>query len=165
VLWIGVPRNSLKNLIRVDINTIAIINAFEKAVLMLMASGKTIIDNTNYPAYDKVYSIEPQQIVGPAEYKADLAEHFDNLSVNPYNIHFINDLITCTKPHPKEEFLSHNTAFGRRSKTCPGPGQIQSCSPILNTENDQRQRLPIKETSRLFLTGYDGTVSDGDSLG
>ena len=53
-------------------------NAFEEAALLLMESGAAIIDNANYPAYNKVYSIEPQQIVRPGEYKADLAEYFDN---------------------------------------------------------------------------------------
>jgi len=94
-------------------------DAFEEAVSLLKANGATIIDNANYPAYDEVYSIEPQQIVGPAEYKADLAEYFDNLSVNPYNIHSIDDLIICTKSHPKEEFPSRNIAFWEKVKDAP----------------------------------------------
>lgn len=68
---IGIPRNGYKNPIAIDINTTAIMNAFEEAVSLLMASGTTIIDNANYPAYDEVRSIEPQQIIKPTEYKAD----------------------------------------------------------------------------------------------
>lgn len=94
-------------------------NNFEEVVSLLMASGATIIDNANYPAYDEVYSIEPQPIVGPAEYKTDLAEYFDSLSINPYNIHSINDLITCTKSHPKEEFPLRNIAFWEKVKDAP----------------------------------------------
>jgi amidase len=86
-------------------------NALEEAISFLMANGATITNNVNYPAYDEVYSIEPQQIVGPAEYKADLAEYFDNLSINSYSIRSINDLIICTKSHPKEEFPSRNIDF------------------------------------------------------
>jgi amidase len=44
---IGIPRNGLRNPIGVNINTTAIINAFEEAVLLLIASGPTIIDNAN----------------------------------------------------------------------------------------------------------------------
>ncbi|KAF8862817.1 hypothetical protein BDZ45DRAFT_767570 [Acephala macrosclerotiorum] len=51
--------------------------------------------------------------------EADLAECFSNLSVNPHNIHSINDLSICTKSHPKEEFPSRNIDFWEKVKDAP----------------------------------------------
>ncbi|KAL1608053.1 hypothetical protein SLS60_002992 [Paraconiothyrium brasiliense] len=107
---IGIPRNGLKNPIGTNINTKPIMKAFEKAISLMQSHGATLIDNANYPNWDEVYEKSPQSIVSPSEYARDMAAYFHELSDNPHNIHGVEDMISCTKKLPMEEYPSRNVA-------------------------------------------------------
>ena len=107
---LGIRRNNLQNPIAKNMNTTAVMDTFENTIHLLKASGATILDDANYPLYDEVNSITPQQRVGPAEHKVDLADYFRGLEINPYKIRSIEDMISCTKSHPKEEYPSRDIA-------------------------------------------------------
>lgn len=116
---IGIPRNGLKNPIGETINMKAIMEAFEKTILLLEKNGATIIDNANYQNWDEVYTDSPQGIFGPAEYASDMAKYFSGLAENPMRIHDIHDMIACTKSHPREEYPSRNIAVWEKSAAAP----------------------------------------------
>lgn len=98
-------------------NMKAAMKNFEDAIVLLKANGAAVIDSANYSGYHETNSIAPQQLVGPAEYKVDRSRHFGDLEVNPYNIKSIEDMISCTKSHPKEEYLSRDIAYWESVKT------------------------------------------------
>jgi len=105
---LGIPRNGLRNPIGKDFNMEAIMETFEKTLLLLKENGATIVDNANYPKWDEMYTVSPQGIYGPAEYAADVAGYFSGLEKNPMGIHNISDMISCTKSDPREEYPSRD---------------------------------------------------------
>ena len=116
---LGIPRNALKNPIAEHMNTEAVMHSFEEMIVLLRANGATVIDNASYPAYDEMNSIALPQFFGPIEYRIDMANYFSGLDVNPHNIWNIEDMISCTKSHPKEEYPSRDIAYWESVRTAP----------------------------------------------
>ncbi|KAJ5726298.1 uncharacterized protein N7483_007655 [Penicillium malachiteum] len=87
-----------------NMNKTSVMAKFEEVLTLLRDSGATIIDNANYSAYDEINSPTAlQNFVSPAEYKENIEKYLNNLEINPHNLHSLDDLIACTKSHPKEE--------------------------------------------------------------
>jgi amidase len=40
-----------------------------------------------------------------------MADYFSGLEINPHNLRGIEDMISCTKSHPKEEYLSRDIEY------------------------------------------------------
>lgn len=108
---LGIPRNALQNPIAEGMNIKPVMDTFENIIQLLRASGATIIDNASYPAYDDLKNIAPERHVGPAEYKVDMAHYFRGLEINPHKLQSIEDMISCTKSHPKEEYPSRDIVY------------------------------------------------------
>jgi amidase len=133
-------------------NVKAVVETFEGVIALLRANGVTVIDNANYPKYKEVNTVAPQQLVGPAEYKRDMAAYFSGLEVNPQNIQSIEDMISCTKSHSKEEYPSRDIAYwenvrtaedfssakvvaaANRIKYLGGPGEIDGALDAANAD-------------------------------
>jgi amidase len=98
-------------------NVKAVMETFEGMIVLLRANGVTVIDNANYPEYKEVNTVAPQQLVGPAEYKRDMAAYFSGLEVNPQNIRSIEDMISCTKSYSKVEYPSRDIAYWENVRT------------------------------------------------
>jgi amidase len=98
-------------------NVKAVMETFEGVIVLLRANGVTVIDNANYPEYKEVNTVAPQQLVGPAEYKRDMAAYFSGLEINPQNIRSIEDMISCTKSHSKVEYPSRDIAYWENVRT------------------------------------------------
>ena len=116
---LGIPRNAVKNPIAKDMNIEAVMKSFEEIIVLLRAKGATVIDNANYPAYITMNRLAPEQHFGPTEYKVDMADYFSGLEVNPHDLRNIEDMISCTKSHPKEEYPSRDIAYWESVRTAP----------------------------------------------
>jgi len=109
---LGVPRNNIKNPFVINMNLAPVMESFDNILDIIKRAGAIIIDNANYSAYDEVNADSaPQQFVGPSEYKFDMENWFRSLEVNPKNIQSMEDLISCTKSLPEEEYPSRDIAY------------------------------------------------------
>ena len=132
---LGIPRNALKNPIAELMNTTAVMRSFEDIIVLLRANGATVIDNANYPAYDELHSAAPQQHVGPAEYKVDMANYFSGLEVNPHNLQNIEDMISCTKSHPNEEYPLRDIIYWESVRTAPDFSSAKVAAALEHMKN------------------------------
>lgn len=108
---IAVPRNAFENPYVQNMNLSAIKPHFEEVIKTFRLQGANIFDNANYSSYDLINGANaPQQYVGPAEYKADIADYFSGLETNPFNIKNIEDMISCTKSIPEEDYPSRDVS-------------------------------------------------------
>src|SRR5262249_47278628 len=116
---IGIPRNNIEAPFAKDTNMHVepVMLAFERALKLMGTQGATIIDNANYTSYTELYEDNPQNVIGPSEYKHDMALYFSELEENPHSIHSVDDMIRCTQSHPKEEYPSRDTAYWEKART------------------------------------------------
>lgn len=114
---LAIPRNAIENPFGANMNKTSVMAAFDQALISLRDSGATIIDNANYSAYNEINSpTAPQNYVGPAEYRADIAKYLAGLEINPRDLHSLDDLIACTKSHPKEEYPARDIEFWEKAR-------------------------------------------------
>ena len=92
-------------------NVTAVMETFAGVATLLKANGAAVIDNANYPSYEEMNGAAPQQYVGPAEYKKDMAEYFSELEVNPHNTGSVEDMMSCTKLEEKVKYPSCDIAY------------------------------------------------------
>ncbi|KAF4770329.1 hypothetical protein HAV15_011946 [Penicillium sp. str.  len=109
---LAIPQNAFQNPFVQSMNLSAIKKDFEIVISSFRAHGATIIDDANYSSYDRINGPSaPQQYVGPAEYKSDMAHYFRGLEINPFNIQNIEDTISCTKSIPAEDYPSRDISY------------------------------------------------------
>lgn len=108
---LAIPRNALLNPIAKDMNIAPVLDLFDDVIGLLINAGATVIDQANYTAYDEVNARDaPQGIAGPAEWKNGMTSYFRELEVNPRNLQTMEDLISCTKEMPEEEYPSRDVS-------------------------------------------------------
>ncbi|KAJ5613653.1 hypothetical protein N7528_007307 [Penicillium herquei] len=109
---LAIPRNAITNPFGANMNKTSVMAKFEQVLTLLRESGATIIDNANYSAYDEIDGpTAPQNYVGPAEYKENIERYLNSLEINPLDLHSLDDLISCTKSHPMEEYPARDIEF------------------------------------------------------
>jgi len=89
--------------------------AFDNAIKVIQAAGATIIDNTNFSAFDEFLAdsnkpIGNETIVLGADFVSDLATYLAELEVNPSNIHSLADESNFTHTFPPEDYPERDTA-------------------------------------------------------
>ncbi|KAJ5710924.1 hypothetical protein N7488_005080 [Penicillium malachiteum] len=114
---LAIPRNAITNPFGANMNKTSVMAKFEQVLTLLRESGATIIDNANYSAYDEINSpTAPQNYVGPAEYKESIEKYLNSLEINPHGLHGLNDLIACTRSHPKEDIPDRDIEFWEKAR-------------------------------------------------
>ncbi|CAE7212213.1 hypothetical protein P3342_012342 [Pyrenophora teres f. teres] len=104
---IGVPRNYIGS---PDEATTAIYAAFESALNTIRSAGATIVENTNYTAYDEWRQSNTETIVLDGDFSPNLAHYLSQLTYNPNNIHTLEDVQRFTHSFPAEDYPDRDTA-------------------------------------------------------
>jgi amidase len=101
---IGVPRNSIEGSVRAPV-----LAAFNAALDVLREAGATVVENTNYTAYEEYLQSYAEGYVLDADFIPNLAAYLAQLTYNPNNIHSLYDVRAFTQSFPAEEFPSRDT--------------------------------------------------------
>ncbi|KAF2802434.1 glutamyl-tRNA amidotransferase subunit A, partial [Mytilinidion resinicola] len=104
---IGVPRNDIYE---VDNVTYPIIDAFNAALEVLEAAGATIVDPTNYTAWDAFFSSTSETCVLDTDFVSDLKSYLDQLIYNPTGVKTLADVSAFTHSFRAEDYPDRNTA-------------------------------------------------------
>lgn len=106
---IGIPTNVIDHLSGPERDVIG--SAFRKAVSDISAAGATIVDKTNFTAYDESLTSQVPSAVTGSNFVSNIARYLANLESNPNNIHSLADIRRFTQ-HAQpflEEYPSRNT--------------------------------------------------------
>jgi amidase len=107
---IGVPRNALYTFGLKQ----PVLDAFDAAIETIKNAGATIVDNTNFTAWDDFIADENKplgngSIVLYADFVSNLATYLSELTSNPNNIHSLADLSNFTRNYPLEDYPDRDT--------------------------------------------------------
>jgi len=113
---IGIPRNGLIP----DNTSQPILDAFEAAIQVVRNAGATIVDNTNFSAWDEYVAdgnapLGNSSIVLDADFVSDLANYLSELTLNPNNIKSLADESNFTHNFPLEQYPQRDTAVWDQS--------------------------------------------------
>ena len=101
-----------------------ILSAFEHAICIMVDAGATIVENTNFTAFNQWKKREYNPVTR-ADFVSNLAQYLSKLERNPNNIHTIEDLRDFTRTFPAEEYPARNTSNWdtaieqKMNNTCP----------------------------------------------
>lgn len=104
---IGVPRNVLE--LSEGPGQAPVDEAFKKALSLMAEAGATIVENTNFTAYEEYTSSEVPYAILFADFVSDLADFLPQLTKNPSNVKNLEDVRKATQEHPLEEYPDRNT--------------------------------------------------------
>lgn len=103
---IGVPRNAIGSR---DQESAPILDAFEAALDILKDAGATIVDNTNYTAWEDYIQSDAEEIVLEVDFVANLKAYLAQLTYNPANVHSLADITNFTHSFGPEDYPDRNT--------------------------------------------------------
>ncbi|KAL4761342.1 putative amidase [Aspergillus foveolatus] len=107
---IGIPQNVLEALFRMRHGMASpIISSFEKAVETIRDAGATIIDDTNFTAYDSYLKSDAPSRVIAADVLSGFATYLSELSSNPNNLRGLGDIRNFTQHSVEEDYPARNT--------------------------------------------------------
>ncbi|EWC43437.1 hypothetical protein DRE_07578 [Drechslerella stenobrocha 248] len=101
---IGIPRIAITR----SATNGPVLAAFDQAVETIKKLGATIYDNANFPAYNEFRQSGNSSIVLGLDFKTNVKQYFDQLVVNPNNLHSLEDLINYTMEDPREAYPDRN---------------------------------------------------------
>lgn len=104
---IGVPRNAIGT--RTP-SSAALYDAFEAALIVLKNAGATIVENTNYTAYDAYLNSSAENTVLSADFGPNLAAYLAQLTYNPNHVNNLADITNFTHNFPLEDYPDRDTA-------------------------------------------------------
>lgn len=104
---IGIPRNVLA--LNSDSSAEPYYAAFEAAVQVLEEAGATIVDDTNFTAYEE-FAQNSSETVLCADFISGLASYLSELKTNPQSVRSLTEVRSFTRTHPLEEWPIRNTA-------------------------------------------------------
>ncbi|KAF3920449.1 hypothetical protein ABW20_dc0105159 [Dactylellina cionopaga] len=85
-----------------------VIAAFNQSIEIIRKLGAEIYDNANFPAYAEYRRSSNSSIVLQLDFKTNVKQYFDQLVVNPNNLHSLQDLIDYTMSDPREAYPDRN---------------------------------------------------------
>ena len=112
---IGVPRNGIDYY--VDGSTAPMMAAFEDALQVISNAGASVVDKTDFAAFDPPAFARNSSIVLDTDFVSGLADYLSQLSRNPNGIQSLHDLARYTKAHPGEEYPDRDTYVWDRQLT------------------------------------------------
>jgi amidase len=71
--------------------------AFNKSLDILRECGATIVENTDFTAFDEAIMSKCPDVIKSSDFKLRLAQHCASLTVNPNNIRNMQDLVHHTQ--------------------------------------------------------------------
>lgn len=104
---IGIPRNVIAALQEDYMGPY--IAAFDAAVSVIAAAGATIVDSTNFTAFDAFINSTVPDSVLFADFISDLATYLSELKTNPNNLHSLEDVRSFTQHFPLEDYPARDT--------------------------------------------------------
>lgn len=84
--------------------------AFDRAVRALANAGATIIDNTNFTAYEQFFHYTGGAVL-EADFISGLDRYLSTLRTNPQNLHNLAQISAFTHKFPREMYTLRNTAI------------------------------------------------------
>jgi amidase len=103
---IGIPRNAFGSR---TARTAPILDAFEASIAVLKEAGATIVDNTNYTAFEEYLQSDAEEVVLEVDFVANLKSYLDQLTLNPTGVRNLADVTNFTQSFPPEEYPDRNT--------------------------------------------------------
>jgi len=110
---IGIPRNGME---RVE-NAVRqpALDTFEAAIRLIQEAGATVVDNTNFSAWDEYFMDNKKQmgsknVVLGADFVSGLSKYLSQLTFNPHNITSLAEEITFTRNFPAEDYPARDTS-------------------------------------------------------
>uniref|UniRef100_A0A0B7KEX8 Amidase domain-containing protein n=1 Tax=Bionectria ochroleuca TaxID=29856 RepID=A0A0B7KEX8_BIOOC len=94
---IGVPRNAMRGHPPWAVLTGTVEEAFNKSLDILRECGATIVENTDFTAFDEAIMSKCPDVIKSSDFKLRLAQHCASLTVNPNNIRNMQDLVHHTQ--------------------------------------------------------------------
>lgn len=109
---IGIPRNG----ITASNTSQPISDAFEAAIQVIKNAGATVVDNTNFSAWDAYVadssaSLGSESVVLDADFVSNLAHYLSQLTSNPNGIKSLADEANFTHAFKPEAYPSRDTAI------------------------------------------------------
>ncbi|KAF1829857.1 amidase signature enzyme [Decorospora gaudefroyi] len=104
---IGVPRNAIGT---PSASTAPLYATFNAALDILRSAGATVVENTNYTAYNEYLNSTAEDTVLATDFGPNLAHYLEQLTYNPNNMHNLQDVRNFTQNFPPEQYPSRNTA-------------------------------------------------------
>ncbi|KAJ6258385.1 hypothetical protein Dda_6425 [Drechslerella dactyloides] len=113
---IGIPRIAITP----SSNNGPVLAAFNQSIEVIKKLGATIYENANFPAYDEYLRSDNSSILIDLDFKTNLKQYFDQLVVNPNNLHSLKDLINFTMTDPREAYPDRNldTWISANNQSC-----------------------------------------------
>jgi amidase len=84
--------------------------AFNESIPILKSLGANIVENANFPGLAEYHNSHNSTIVTSVDFEVDVATYFNELLVNPNNIHSLVDLENFTHTDPREDYPDRDTA-------------------------------------------------------
>ncbi|KAF2791439.1 amidase signature enzyme [Melanomma pulvis-pyrius CBS 109.77] len=109
---IGIPRNAIGSR---TATSAPIFDAFEAAISILEEAGATIVDNTNYTAWDAYQNSPAESFVLDADFVANLASYLAQLTYNPTGVTSLADVRNFTQSFLPEDYPDRDTAVWDQS--------------------------------------------------
>ncbi|KAL1961824.1 hypothetical protein VTN77DRAFT_1036 [Rasamsonia byssochlamydoides] len=104
---IGIPRNVIAAW--AEDYQAPYITAFDAAVSVIEAAGATVVDNTNFTAFDAYNNSTVPDSVLFADFISDLAKYLSELKTNPQNLHSLEEVRYFTQHFPLEDYPARDT--------------------------------------------------------
>lgn len=104
---IGVPRNYIGPR---TATSAPVLDAFDAALDILREAGATIVENTNYTAYNQWLQSNAENIVLDSDFVANLKSYLAQLTYNPTGVKTLADVRNFTQSFGPEEYPSRDTA-------------------------------------------------------
>ncbi|KAF3937254.1 hypothetical protein ABW19_dt0202028 [Dactylella cylindrospora] len=101
---IGIPRIAITQ----SATNGPVLQAFNESVEIIRKMGAEIYENANFPAYDEYRRSGNSSIVLQLDFKTNVKQYFDQLVVNPNDLHSLQDLIDYTMTDPREAYPNRN---------------------------------------------------------
>lgn len=104
---IGVPRNAIGT---PSVTSAPLYAAFEAALDVLRSAGATIVEETNYTAWDQYVQSNAENIVLYGDFVPNVASYLEQLTYNPNNVTSLEEVRQFTHKFPAEAYPDRDTA-------------------------------------------------------
>ncbi|EOA88197.1 hypothetical protein ACJQWK_02038 [Exserohilum turcicum] len=104
---IGVPRNAIGI---PSTSSSPLYAAFEAALDVLRSAGATIVEGTNYTAWDQYIQSNAENVILSGDFAPNLASYLEQLSYNPNKVNTLEEVRQFTRTFPAEDYPDRDTA-------------------------------------------------------
>lgn len=106
---IGIPRNVIDA--GASNSSSPVMEAFESAISIIATAGATIVEDTNFTAFDVYTKSNVPDSVLYADFISDIAKYLAGLKTNPNDLHDLADIRRFTQNFPSEDYPDRDTGI------------------------------------------------------